>query len=376
MSSGSEWTVVSSGKSKGKGTTLTRTGTSATRKQSSKQWQLDGAMALAGVGSDMIDANVVNESEVSRLVDLVDRYRNGFDGQPIGEMMKSISNQFLQSRSVTDSTDEVDAPLVKFSHVVALGIGSIARSPNAQLQFGLLLFLRDLCRGDTPTSDSDVIVTCYDPSMTATDVEICRRVGVNVMTDNTKGFLSFSPTDGACTLVYMPHCPYRLYCNVLWSLWSQLSNIFLVGNSFQSYALRRGFPGHLNLAHTSNAGDEASTPSKKKKQQQQQRQRQSPLSGHAVTDGVADVTDSVALLTPLLHEVLLPSTLHNSQDGHFATNSSAAVLEAPRSATTAKTASSSLIPSHLLEAAFCELRYRCRCRCPVMTHPLIDDPCL
>lgn len=355
MSSGSEWTVVSSGKSKGKGA---RTGTSVNRKQSSKQWQLDGAMALAGGGNATIDPNVVNESEVVRIAELVDKYRHGFkDGQPIGETMKSVSNQFLQSHSVKGTTDEVATPLVKFSNVIALGIGSIARSPNAQLQFGLLLFLRDLCRGETPTCDSDVTVRCYDPSMTATDVEICRRVGVDVMTDNTKGFLSLpSSKDGDCTLVYMPHCPYRLYCNVLWSLWGRLSTVCLVGNSFQSYALRRGFPGNLNLPGAS-VSNEVSTPSKKKKQQQ----RQHRASGNAVTDGVTDVTDSVALLTPFFHEVLLPATLHNSQDGHFA--ASAAVLEAPRSATTnisSSSSSSSLLPAHLLEAAFCELRYSAR----------------
>lgn len=353
MNGGSEWTVVSSGKSKSKG----KAGPSANRKQSNKQWQLDGAMALAGSDSSAVDANVVNESEVVHIVDLVDKYRQGFDGQPIGDTMKLTFRQFLQSRSLANPENEAAASMVSFSQIIALGIGSIARSANAQLQFGLLLFLRDLCHKETSTCDGNVAVTCFDPSMTATDVEICRRVGIAVMTDNTKGFLSLTTQHGECTLVYMPHCPYRLYCNVLWSLWPQLSTVCLVGNSFQSYALRRGFPGNVHLDTT--AGDHA-TPNnkKKKKHHQQQRHRQSSSltaqeAGDGVTDTGTDVTDSVALLTPFLHEVLLPCTLHNSQDGHFALHSP--LVETSRSASN-KSSSSSILPSHLLEAAFCELR--------------------
>lgn len=37
------------------------------------------------------------------------------------------------------------------------------------------------------------------------------------------------------TLFYMPHCPMRLYCNVLWSHWECLDSIIMFGNSFHSY---------------------------------------------------------------------------------------------------------------------------------------------
>jgi predicted nicotinamide N-methyase len=37
----------------------------------------------------------------------------------------------------------------------------------------------------------------------------------------------------------MPHCPYRLYVNLLWDNWDNLENVIIVGNSFSSYALRR-----------------------------------------------------------------------------------------------------------------------------------------
>ena len=42
------------------------------------------------------------------------------------------------------------------------------------------------------------------------------------------------------TLCFMPHCPYILYGNLLWSNWDAMreGNIVIIGNSFQTYALR------------------------------------------------------------------------------------------------------------------------------------------
>lgn len=43
-----------------------------------------------------------------------------------------------------------------------------------------------------------------------------------------------------CTLFYMPHCGKAMYNNLLWANWSpqNLSQVALIGNSFQSYMER------------------------------------------------------------------------------------------------------------------------------------------
>lgn len=41
------------------------------------------------------------------------------------------------------------------------------------------------------------------------------------------------------TFYFMPHCPYRLYCNLLWENWDILDKMCIFGNSFESYGARR-----------------------------------------------------------------------------------------------------------------------------------------
>eukprot|EP00596_Hydrurales_sp_CCMP1899_P010731 CAMPEP_0119055036 /NCGR_PEP_ID=MMETSP1177-20130426/75471_1 /TAXON_ID=2985 /ORGANISM="Ochromonas sp, Strain CCMP1899" /LENGTH=144 /DNA_ID=CAMNT_0007035477 /DNA_START=554 /DNA_END=988 /DNA_ORIENTATION=+ len=47
------------------------------------------------------------------------------------------------------------------------------------------------------------------------------------------------PASKNTTLFFMPHCPYRLYVNLLWANWDNLENVAILGNSFSSYGLRR-----------------------------------------------------------------------------------------------------------------------------------------
>jgi hypothetical protein len=62
-------------------------------------------------------------------------------------------------------------------------------------------------------------VTYLDPSATATRTKQAGR----------------QQCPQSKTLFYMPHCPMRLYCNVLWSHWDQLDTTIIFGNSFHSY---------------------------------------------------------------------------------------------------------------------------------------------
>jgi hypothetical protein len=108
-----------------------------------------------------------------------------------------------------------------YDSIVALGIGSLV-SPTSQLQLALFLCL---CR-ILLTSGDYTSCSVFDPVLTAMDRELYKHLGVPVLTVNTKGKHSVT----ARTLFFMPHCPYRLYCNVMWANWENLERIHIFGN--------------------------------------------------------------------------------------------------------------------------------------------------
>lgn len=305
------------------------------------------------------DIQRVDAKEIERLFHTLESHQRAF--QHDADARCSISSVVQESLQTYLCRKEK----LHFTNIIALGIGSVVDSINAQWQFAFLLFLRSLCQRPScsssqlesllSTSSTDthaVAVTCYDPTMTLTDIAVCQRFGIDVLTENSKGLFHSALTtksvasaaihadasSDSSTLIYMPHCPYRLYCNVLWSFWESLPSIFIIGNSFQSYALRRGF------ASSFHSGSDSSSSGKKKKKRQNQQQQEKDKATSS-----PDETDSVALVTPILFEVSLPTTLRAAHDGHFAQHSH-------ESSTTQASATSS-IPSHILESAFCELRY-------------------
>ena len=103
----------------------------------------------------------------------------------------------------------------------------------------------------------------YEPLLSSLEYECCQALGIQLL-DNKRGKYNVQELD-ACvqkccdgkydgdkrddffvssntlckTLFYMPHCPYSLYANVLWSNWNNLNHILVLGNSFESYAIRR-----------------------------------------------------------------------------------------------------------------------------------------
>lgn len=126
--------------------------------------------------------------------------------------------------------------------VVILGVGKFTESYNALLQLALSIHLfREITRLVVMTHDT---VSCvetaegtkvkveawiYDPVMTPEETRLCRDVlKLGVFMDNTAG--KIQNRKGNRTLFYMPHCPYQLYCNVLWANWFDLEHVLIVGN--------------------------------------------------------------------------------------------------------------------------------------------------
>lgn len=122
--------------------------------------------------------------------------------------------------------------------LIALGIGRFMISKTAQWQWSLLLLLKDLLPKDRS------LIMCYDPMFTVYEVKECQLAGIEVSTTNDQGLWPEdkdpnTAAEAVTLFYYMPHCPYQLYCNVLWSNWAQLNRILILGNSFSSYGLRR-----------------------------------------------------------------------------------------------------------------------------------------
>mmetsp|Transcript_10196 Transcript_10196/g.16735 ORF Transcript_10196/g.16735 Transcript_10196/m.16735 type:complete len:402 (-) Transcript_10196:197-1402(-) len=148
---------------------------------------------------------------------------------------------------------------IKFEATVALGVGCL-NSDTSILQLAMYLCLCDrYLRPENGRSRS-----IFDPYISEVDRKVYNSLGIVVMTENLKGkhrlASSSTATSIACsngsdnsaglqnqsfrdtgvsTLFFMPHCPYRLYCNLLWANWEHLDQLYIFGNSFNSYSFRR-----------------------------------------------------------------------------------------------------------------------------------------
>lgn len=78
----------------------------------------------------------------------------------------------------------------------------------------------------------------FEPLMTDLERTILKDVlFVDIIETNERGKRQ-AESNGKCTLFYMPHCPMRLYSNVLWANWGELlwsGTVVVYGNNFHGY---------------------------------------------------------------------------------------------------------------------------------------------
>ncbi len=228
INSDGEWTVVK---------TTSKNGTR--RVKASKQGNLskfdnkinaEKATALSNAILTNSDIGEINSKErIDQMIELINK--------TFQELKTSAYYKTILEKALTGK-------VILTTGITALGIGSIARcystSYSSSLwQFSLLLVLKDLLTSMvcSPNTDFTIPVVCYEPQFCVVDDELCRHYGIAVMKDNSRGFFdpiqsSSSPSPDIINMhfYYMPHCPYRLYCNVLWSHWEELNNIAIIGN--------------------------------------------------------------------------------------------------------------------------------------------------
>lgn len=158
-------------------------------------------------------------------------------------------NEEMNMKNV-DENEEKNNDEKRIHSILSLGIGSPSHSISSLWQFCLLLVLKKYF----PT-----FFYIYDPLMSSEDQELCTYYHINYLNfhsisenknenyflwSNSRILSSFLPSfpleSDEYILFYMPHCPYKLYCNVLWSFWPLLSQVLILGNSFENYSLMRG----------------------------------------------------------------------------------------------------------------------------------------
>lgn len=168
----------------------------------------------ANQGPDLTSAELI--VIVDKIMSTVDKLRTHHT-----EFCKRITQAYQQFDGNTDLENRNNLDLICY------GIGNISCSPSALLQFSLAVLLKQ-----------DLVVDyceCFDPMFTDNDKRICSELGFTSNVTNCHG----KHCARRKCIYYMPHCPYRLYCNILWANREALAGIFIIGNSFDSYLLRR-----------------------------------------------------------------------------------------------------------------------------------------
>lgn len=180
----------------------------------------------------------------------------------------------VTTSSSSDNKDEEENDNgFNIREIVAYGIGNFASTSFSapMLQLACVLFLRR-CAADVTFVDANdvnsssddiqnifkseqdrVPIYYYEPCILPVERDLLQTVfHVFVLESNDYGKLNVhsmrqdNHIPGATTrtgsgekvsktLFYMPHCPMRLYCNVLWSHWGCLDSTVIFGNSFHSY---------------------------------------------------------------------------------------------------------------------------------------------
>ena len=186
-------------------------------------------------------------------------------------LVKSIQDAANSNESIDDN-DECERERGRIDEIICYGIGNFygARDNryNAPLvQLACVLALREALSKEANVDVSNdsqeelqldvdqVSIVYFEPFIKPIEREVLAHYHVKVLDSNEQGkrriakdcqthddASSPSPskrTSTCSTLFYMPHCPMRLYSNVLWANWEKElilgGRMIIFGNSFKAY---------------------------------------------------------------------------------------------------------------------------------------------
>lgn len=112
----------------------------------------------------------------------------------------------------------------KFEEIVCLGLGQFSNCVISRYQLSFILNLSEKFQVSA--------VKFSDPVFTATEKDILKKLGFQVLDSNLEGkYLCEKPT-----IYFFPHCPKQLSNNLIWRNFcpQNLKNVVLIGNSFRN----------------------------------------------------------------------------------------------------------------------------------------------
>lgn len=169
-----------------------------------------------------------NEQKSDDDMSFYGRFEKNFSD--ILEKLKHRTNEHEQIRAENEDNDKEDRFVID---IVCYGIGNFYKAYSVpMLQLSSILLLRDYVI--TKQNYDSVNMYYYEPWMKPTEkLILVNDLDITIIDGNERG--KRSAELNRPTLFYMPHCPMRLYSNVLWANWENLENIIIFGNSFVSY---------------------------------------------------------------------------------------------------------------------------------------------
>lgn len=171
------------------------------------------------------------------------------------QQQEQKSNDNIESSqpqlSPSSSSEGLTMEEMYIEDIVCYGIGCFYKAqPIPMLQLACALLLRNhLCRrglfhddGDKAKAaheENDVNIYFYEPLMKPVEREVLEMFHVRIIETNEQGKRCIRERNNnrKATLFYMPHCPMRLYSNVVWANWgvNLAHNVVILGNSFAAY---------------------------------------------------------------------------------------------------------------------------------------------
>lgn len=132
----------------------------------------------------------------------------------------------LAMETLQQQLDSLKRPLQR---IVCLGLGPFTRTHQALHQAAFIVNVQRQHKLQE--------ALYYDPVFRDTEKELIQRLNGTVMPEDCAGRHEATVP----TLYYLPHCPFALMHNLLWSNWNSesLANVFLISNSFEMLTLNR-----------------------------------------------------------------------------------------------------------------------------------------